>query len=63
MPSIYMSDKEYEALAYLVEVARNASDSAKSETYIKDFEDANNHFSNVERKYFKAISKQSSQKG
>ncbi|HGS4799301.1 TPA: hypothetical protein ACMDRK_003352 [Vibrio cholerae] len=59
MPSIYMSDKEYEALSFLVEIARNASNSATSETYIKEFESANKHFSNVERKYFKAISQQS----
>ncbi len=63
MPNIYMSDKEYEALAFLVGVARNVSDGATDETYLRDFNEADKHFSSLEKKFFKASNKTTSQKG
>ncbi|MVE04466.1 hypothetical protein D6U73_17335 [Vibrio cholerae] len=63
MPSIYITEKEFEALNFLVGVARNVSDGAMDETYLKDFQQASEHFSDVEKKYFKANRKKSSKQG
>ncbi|GIA99417.1 hypothetical protein [Vibrio cholerae] len=54
MPKIYMTEKEYEALVFLVGVARNVSDVATDEAYIKEFNEASVQFASLEKKYLKS---------
>ena len=61
MPQIYITQKEVEALEFLVGVAHSASESATDEVFRREYDSASEVYFLLEEKISKAKAKQNTQ--
>ncbi|TMO87680.1 hypothetical protein [Pseudoalteromonas ruthenica] len=61
MPQVYITQKEVEALEFLVGVAHAASESATDEVFCREYDSASEAYSSLEKKISKAKAKQKGQ--